>query len=105
MEPMIRNKSVITLRMNWYNCANHAPRSSDVVVFENPFTRERVIKKLSMVPGDRVEVDRASRTVKLNGTIFANSKGTVYEFAESELKWFDIYVKEGILMSGVYFLF
>ena len=105
MEPMIHNGATITLQINYYNCANHPLSASDVIVFENSFTKGRVIKKLSMVPGDRIQVDETSGTVTLNGAVFANSKGEVYKFSKDELKWFDIYMKNGVIQSDIYFIF
>ncbi len=106
MEPLIKNGSKVELSLNYYNCSNNIPKSWDIIIFENPFTFEKVIKKLSISPWDKLEVDEETWIIKINGDKFVNSAGDVYVFSELALKYFDIYTREDwIVKDWIYFIF
>lgn len=105
MEPMIKNMSEVSLKMNYYNCGKNVVKWWDIVVFENPHTKELVIKKLAIVPGDKIVMNRKEWTIKINGTTFVNSEKKEYKFTENEMKWFDIYTSNWIVSEWIYFIF
>jgi len=105
MEPLILNWSDIKVFMNYYNCDNNIPKSWDIVIFENPYTLEKIIKKIMIVPKDKIEINKEKRTIKANWKVLKNSLDIEYIFYENELKWFEIYLQDGEIIWNTYFLF
>lgn len=105
MEPMIKNGSSVQVQLNYYNCWTNKPKWWDIVVFENPHTLEKVIKKLAVVPGDEIKIDKKTNTIKINGKKLVNSEKQEYIFKEQELKWFEIYMENEKIIENIYFIF
>ena len=72
MEPTIHNGETVEVNMNYYNQHQHEVVAGDVVVFENPFSLERIIKRVYIIPGDTVEKDQKNRTLLVNGKVVKN---------------------------------
>lgn len=66
MQPMIENGDLVTVDVNYYNQGQHVVTPGDIVIFENPFTLNRIIKRVVMTPGDRVEKDLQNKTLIVN---------------------------------------
>ena len=105
MRPLIQDWQTVKVQLNYYNCKKNIPKWGDIVVFEMPVNLERVIKKLSIVPWDKIEIDKKTRTIKINWKTFVNSAKMEYVFSEHELKWFDIYTENWIISDNTYFIF
>ncbi len=105
MEPLIKNGSEVITKLNYYNCNKSKPKSWDIVIFENPFTLDRIIKKLSILSWDKLEVDKKKKTIKVNWKIIVNSQKQEYIFKDNELKWFEIYTQNWIIIENTYFIF
>lgn len=105
MQPMIKDKEEIEVFLNYYNCSKNKPKDWDIVIFENPYTLERIIKKLYIIPWDEVKIDKETNTIKVNGKKLVNSQNQAYIFKEPELKWFEIYTENGKVIENTYFIF
>ena len=73
MQPMIDNGDTVTVDLNYYNQGQHVVATGDIVIFENPFTLNKIIKRVVIIPGDRVEKDLEKGTLIVNGKTLMNS--------------------------------
>ncbi len=73
MQPLVAHGKKVTVALNYYNHGQNTMKSGDVIVFENPFTKDMVIKKLAIVPGDKIVTDEKTGIIQINGQTFKNS--------------------------------
>lgn len=105
MVPLIQPNQEVEVSLNYYNCSQNVPKTWEVIIFENPFTKERVIKKIWFSQWDTVIIDTKSNTLQVNGTTFMNSEKKEYIFTPDELKMFQIYIQNKKVSKDVYFIF
>ncbi len=105
MQPMIQNGDKVLVDLNYYNNWQHQVKSRDLVVFENPFTLNRIIKRVVMIPGDTAIKDLKNKTLFVNGKILVNSVWESYIFDERAYRWVDIYTKSGVIIPNTYYLY
>ena len=104
MVPMLKNGIVIKLKLNYYNCDNNKIKYWDIVVFENPYTGEKIIKIASILPWDKITKDKKNN-IKVNWKVLKNSVWEEYKFDELAIRWFDINSNKWIIKENTYFLF
>lgn len=105
MTPMIKPWQKVEVKMNYYNSWKNEPKSWDIIIFENPFTLEKIIKKVSLVPNDLLKYNSKDKTLEVNWKILKNSAWTKYIFSENEFKLINIYIKDWKIIPWVYFIF
>lgn len=84
MSPMFTDKQTLNLDSNYYTC--HDIHRDDIVVFEIPGRKKRVIKKVFAIPTDRFEYK--DQRIFINEKAIKNSKGIEYVINSKMLKLF-----------------
>lgn len=82
MSPLLKNQQELQLDLNYYSC--HTIQAGDLVVFEIPGRKNRIIKKIFAVPGDTYKY--RNNQIEINGKILKNSAGENYNIQSKMLE-------------------
>lgn len=84
MSPQLTNGQTLNLDLNYYAC--HEIKRGDIIVFEIPGRKNRIIKKVFALPADKFEYK--NRRIWINGKTAKNSKNLEYVIDSKMLKLF-----------------
>ena len=104
MLPLFSDGTEIQMEKNYYQCEWVNPKRDDIVIYQSNTTDGPIIKKLLVLWWDRVSFDSQGRML-VNNTKLINSQGQEYIFTKQEQQVLNLYIKDGILRSGAYFIF
>jgi len=104
MQPLINNWDEVDLLLNYYNCWNNKIESWDIVIFENNFRFDKIIKQIKIIPWNSIELNYASWTVSVNSKLLKNSENNLYIFSKKELDFLNIYLNNGKMSNNNYYL-
>lgn len=82
MSPQLKDKEEVSLDKNFYSC-NQIKRG-DIIVFEIPGRKNRIIKKVYAIPGDKFEYKNGH--IYINGKIAKNSVNQEYKIESKMLQ-------------------
>ncbi len=84
MSPLFTSGQTLELDLNYYSC--HEINRGDIVVFEVPGRKNRIIKKIYAIPSDKFEYK--NQRIFINGKILKNSKNSEYVIDSKMLRLF-----------------
>ncbi len=82
MLPLLKNQQEVSLDLNYYSC--HEIQKSDVIVFEVQGRKNRIVKKVYGVPGDKFEYK--NNFLSVNGQRLHNSAGKDFKISSKMLE-------------------
>lgn len=102
MNPLLHNGQIVEMWKNYYECGNPLKRG-DVVYFDSIITNGPVVKKVEILPWDRV--DFRDQEMLINHTIFKNSVWEIYSFSPKEQNVIFQYLTDGYVREDTFFIF
>lgn len=105
MEPLILNGERVLVDLDYFRGGKNTIQQGDVIIFENPHSHDRIIKRVGIIAWDRVEKKLENGTLLVNGKVLMNSVLEPYIFDDRAYRWIDIYTKSGIIIENTYFLY
>ncbi|NUN06848.1 MAG: signal peptidase I [Bdellovibrio sp.] len=84
MSPLFVDGQALDLDLNYYSC--HEIKRGDIIVFEIPGRKNRIIKKIYAIPSDKFEYK--NQRIFINGKTLKNSKNSEYVIDSKMLRLF-----------------